>query len=235
MDAESFFARWSRRKDQTDLIGRTAPPATGAGDTTDDPAGNQPSEQTPGEAHGTPEQAGPPPTLEDVARLMPESDYARFMAPGVDDAVKRSALKKLFSDPHYNVMDGLDTYIEDYNTFVPIPAAMLAKLKHARALLDPLANLSRPASGLATPPADSVAAPESIDAVEALDSNEGGAEPGLAADPAADRAAAPEPETDAPCAIPHAEAVPHGDTTPDPAGQPRGKPDTEPPPPAPRS
>jgi hypothetical protein len=28
--------------------------------------------------------------------------------------VRNAALKKLFTDPHFNVMDGLDVYIDDY-------------------------------------------------------------------------------------------------------------------------
>ena len=30
-------------------------------------------------------------------------------------------MKKLFSDPHFNVMDGLDTYIDDYGKPDPLP------------------------------------------------------------------------------------------------------------------
>ena len=46
--------------------------------------------------------------------------------------VRRAALKKLFSDPHFNVMDGLDVYIDDYSKTEPIPAAMLAGLRQAQ-------------------------------------------------------------------------------------------------------
>ncbi len=63
------------------------------------------------------------PTLADVALLTRDSDYTRFVAPGVDTGVKNAALKKLFSDPHFNVMDGLDTYIDDYGMPDPLPAA----------------------------------------------------------------------------------------------------------------
>ena len=76
----------------------------------------------------------PKPTLEDVEALTPESDFSRFIARDVDEKVKNSAMKKLFSDPHYNVMDGLDTYIDDYNTPVPLPKAMLRQLMQARML-----------------------------------------------------------------------------------------------------
>jgi hypothetical protein len=34
-------------------------------------------------------------------------------------------MKKLFSDPHFNVMDGLDSYIADYGKPDPIPLSML--------------------------------------------------------------------------------------------------------------
>jgi Protein of unknown function (DUF3306) len=77
----------------------------------------------------------PPPTLEDVAQLTKESDFSRFVAPDVDPGVKNAAMKKLFaSDPHFNVMDGLDTYIDDYNKYEPIPKSMLRQMVNARAL-----------------------------------------------------------------------------------------------------
>ena len=66
--------------------------------------------------------------------LFRESDFARFVAPNVDPAVRNAAMKKLFADPHFNVMDGLDTYIDDYNKFEPIPRSMLRQMVNARAL-----------------------------------------------------------------------------------------------------
>lgn len=53
----------------------------------------------------------------------------------VDEGIKRAALKKLFSDPRFNVMDGLDVYIDDYSKEDPIPPGMLAQLQHARTAL----------------------------------------------------------------------------------------------------
>ena len=67
------------------------------------------------------------PTLADVAALTRESDYSRFMATGVDGSVRNAALKKLFSDPHFNIMDGLDTYIDDYNKPDPLPLLHAAR------------------------------------------------------------------------------------------------------------
>jgi hypothetical protein len=69
-----------------------------------------------------------------VAGLTRESDYSRFVATGVDEGVKRAAMKKLFTDPHFNVMDGLDTYIDDYGMPDPIPLAMLRQMNQSKVL-----------------------------------------------------------------------------------------------------
>jgi hypothetical protein len=79
-------------------------------------------------------EASPPPTLEDTRSLTPASDFRRFVAPEVDPQVKNAALKKLFTDPHFNTMDGLDVYIDDYSRPDPLPAAMLRQLASARFL-----------------------------------------------------------------------------------------------------
>jgi hypothetical protein len=70
--------------------------------------------------------------LPPVEELTIDSDYSGFFHPKVDEKLRHSALRKLFSDPHFNVMDGLDTYIDDYSKTEPIPAAMLAGLKQAQ-------------------------------------------------------------------------------------------------------
>src|SRR5262249_57863764 len=57
-----------------------------------------------------------------------DSDFTAFLKPGVDPTVKRTALKKLLHDPRFNVMDGLDVYIDDYTKADPIPQNMLAEL-----------------------------------------------------------------------------------------------------------
>jgi hypothetical protein len=74
------------------------------------------------------------PTLADVEQLTPQSDFSSFMTQGVTPEVRNAAMKKLFTDPHYNVMDGLDIYIGDYNTPDPLPAGMLAKMVGAQFL-----------------------------------------------------------------------------------------------------
>ena len=86
------------------------------------------------DAAARPAVTPPSPTLDDVAALSPQSDYTRFVAEGVAPEVKNAALKKLFTDPHFNVMDGLDTYIDDYGKPDPLPAGMLRKMAQSQLL-----------------------------------------------------------------------------------------------------
>ena len=79
--------------------------------------------------------ASPPPVLPRPETLGFDSDFAAFMHAKVDEGVRRAALRRLFSDPRFNLMDGLDIYIDDYSKEDPIPAAMLAGLEHARSTL----------------------------------------------------------------------------------------------------
>jgi hypothetical protein len=74
------------------------------------------------------------PTMADVQQLTPSSDFKTFMRQGVPGELRNAAMKKLFADPHFNVMDGLDIYIGDYNTPDPLPAGMLEKMVGAELL-----------------------------------------------------------------------------------------------------
>jgi hypothetical protein len=108
-DEETFASRWSRLKRAS---ARSAPAAPAA-------------------------PASPPPALPPPESLGFDSDFTAFMHAKVDEGVRRAALRRLFSDPRFNVMDGLDIYIGDYSAEDPIPAAMLAGLEHARRALFP--------------------------------------------------------------------------------------------------
>ena len=76
-----------------------------------------------------------PPPLPPLDSLTFESDFKAFMHSKVEEGVKRAALKKLFSDPRFNVMDGLDTYVDDYTKAEPVTEELLARLEHARQTL----------------------------------------------------------------------------------------------------
>ena len=71
-----------------------------------------------------------------LANLSPDSDFGQFMRQEISEEIRRKAMKTLFADPHFNVMDGLDIYIDDYSISEPIPAAMMATLNHARTLFE---------------------------------------------------------------------------------------------------
>lgn len=77
----------------------------------------------------------PKPSLPPVDKLTPESDFSGFMNPKVQDALRRVALKKLFSDPHFNIADPFEAYSGDWTGGEPIPEEMLAALNQAQRLL----------------------------------------------------------------------------------------------------
>ena len=110
-------------------------------------------------------------TLDDVAQLTRDSDYTGFVARGVTPEVKNAALKKLFTDPHFNVMDGLDTYIGDYNTPDPLPEGMLRQMVQSKLLGlfaddPPGAEIEVAAPSLAAP-----SAPAALPATDSLPPN----------------------------------------------------------------
>jgi hypothetical protein len=74
------------------------------------------------------------PTLDDVLKLTKDSDFSAYVKPGIDPDVQQAAMQKLFSDPRYNIMDGLDIYIDDYSKPDPIPLDMLKKLNQSQML-----------------------------------------------------------------------------------------------------
>jgi hypothetical protein len=154
MSDDTFLSRWSRRKVEAKRgVAAEEPPGE-----TLSPAGLRPLPLAPAETEpavpaAAPDPASPlahdsgpgidgegaapeppPPTLADAASLSRGADISRFMAPKVGEDVKRVALKKLFADPHFNVMDGLDTYIEDYGKPSPIPPAMLRRMVQSQVL-----------------------------------------------------------------------------------------------------
>jgi len=69
-----------------------------------------------------------PAPLPPVESLTPESDFSPFMGANVEPSLRRRALKTLFQDPRFNVMDGLDTYIADYSQPDPLPEGWLAMM-----------------------------------------------------------------------------------------------------------
>jgi hypothetical protein len=81
------------------------------------------------------EPADPPRELPPVDKLTPESEFAGFMHPKVEDALRRAALRKLFSDPHFNIPDPFEPFSGDWTVGEPITEQVMATLNQARTLL----------------------------------------------------------------------------------------------------
>ena len=96
-----------------------------------DPATTQPLNTVPAEPLEPPQALL---SLDDVKLLTKESDFTPFMARNVGPEVRNAAMKKLFTDPHFNIMDGLDIYIDDYSVADPIPESMLRQMVGAKLL-----------------------------------------------------------------------------------------------------
>ena len=137
---ETFLSRWSRRKlaaARTDVAAPAGPaaaaPAPVAAVGASAP-GDGASDATVTSATAA---STPAPELPPVESLTFDSDFVRFLQPDVDAATRQAALRKLLRDPHFNVMDGLDTYIDDYSRPSPLAPEVVRQLAHARYLFSP--------------------------------------------------------------------------------------------------
>lgn len=113
------LSRWSRRKLEAATKPASHVPTVSAS------ASGAPAT---GASAGAAPVAGAAPELPPVESLSFDSDFSVFLRPGVDAEVRQAALKKLLRDPRFNVMDGLDTYIDDYTKPDPIAPDVLADL-----------------------------------------------------------------------------------------------------------
>jgi hypothetical protein len=122
--------RWSRRKleaARAETPPRDAPPET--------VATAAPPPQPTQAAGPVPQNAEAP--LPPIESLTIDSEFAAFFKPGVAEATKRAALKQLFRDPRFNIMDGLDVYVGDYTQADPISPEMMKQLLHTRHIFNP--------------------------------------------------------------------------------------------------
>jgi hypothetical protein len=138
-DKRFSLARWSARKREAARGGAVREPAA-ARDVDPGPAlATMPLQAPRAATAGDVADVREAQPLPDVDSLTFDSDFTAFMAKDVDADIKRAALRKLLRDPRFNVMDGLDVYIDDYTREDPIPPSMLARLEHAVAVLSPAA------------------------------------------------------------------------------------------------
>lgn len=110
-DGEAFLERWSRLKQE------------------------QAAEKPVVTEEKKEQKEEPAATLPPVDQLTAESDFKPFMSARVDTETRRTALKTLFTDSHFNVPDPFEAYSEDYTVSETIPMEMLKTLNHAQKLL----------------------------------------------------------------------------------------------------
>ena len=120
-EPKGFLSRWSQRKQA--LARGEAPP--------EPPAPVAPAAAAPA---GTAEPEAP---LPDPATLTLADDFSAFLRPKVSAALKQQAMKQLFAQAHFNQVDMLDVYMDDYNLIPDLPAAELDLMQHARKILNP--------------------------------------------------------------------------------------------------
>jgi len=127
--------RWSQRKLEASARAQRDAAAAAAG------AKERDVDATPLHAVASSSARGEP-SPNDAALPAPETlgfdaDFTGFFKPDTDDSLKRAALKQLLRDPRFNVMDGLDTYVDDYTRPDPVPDSMLSALVQRRYIVDP--------------------------------------------------------------------------------------------------
>jgi len=130
VDQESRLSRWSRRKSQTteeikkeDLALEIEERELAQNETqealSEDQSQDVLQEPVLGDAD-----------MEPVESLTENSDFSRFMSPGVSDELRNLALRKMFQAPLFNIRDGLDEYDEDYTTFEKLGDIITADMRH---------------------------------------------------------------------------------------------------------
>lgn len=129
---EGFYGRWSRRKSRRRAggPGAAAPdPAPGAGAAPVADAGRA-AVADGSAAAGADERVLTDDDMPDLDSLGEDADYSPFLSPGVSEALRRKALRRLFASPVYNVTDGLNDYDDDFTTFEPLGDIVTSDMRH---------------------------------------------------------------------------------------------------------
>lgn len=166
--SDNFLSRWSRRKievraqeNQVQLSGQ-AVETSAVQAPVQQPGGNVVETAS---ASTQPIQSPLPdvplPTEADLKLVEEGGDIKAFLTDKVAPELKNKAFKALFSRPEFNVMDGLDIYIDDYNKFIPLTQEDIGKMSLSKQLL------SRPDLDVIKP--DVLVDPHQTEQTESLD------------------------------------------------------------------
>ena len=140
--SENFLSRWSKRKLEVraqEKLAEEAPAIQGKASVS---AVNVESEnrahelvKADSQVQPVPDPELPLPTEADLLAVRQGGDIKAFMVDKVSAELKNKAFKALFSRPEFNVMDGLDIYIDDYNKFTPLSKEDIGKMTLSKQLL----------------------------------------------------------------------------------------------------
>jgi hypothetical protein len=130
VEQENRLSRWSRRKLQTSEETQKEDLALEIDD-----KGLPQNEMPEALSEDQPEAASQKPVLVDadmepVETLTENSDFSKFMSPGVSDELRNLALRKMFQAPVFNIRDGLDEYDEDYTSFEKLGDIITSDMRH---------------------------------------------------------------------------------------------------------
>ena len=101
--------------------------------------------------------------MEPIESLTDNSDFSKFMSPGVSDELRNLALRKMFQAPFFNIRDGLDEYDEDYTTFEKLGDIVTCDMRHQ---MEVEANKKLEMEAKAISEAESIADEEEMEMVE---------------------------------------------------------------------
>ena len=68
--------------------------------------------------------------MPDITLMTDDSDYTDFLSPGVSEALKKLALRKLFHSEVFNIRDGLDEYDDDFTQFEKLGDIVTSDMRH---------------------------------------------------------------------------------------------------------
>ena len=133
LDAEGPLRRWARRKREVAREKNEADEARRRDEPRDAP-------EAAGESRESTDDGPAPAVVEEkvltdedmppLGSLDENSDYSGFLSPGVSEALRRRALRKLFSSAAFNIPDGLDDYDDDFTSFAALGDIVTSDMKH---------------------------------------------------------------------------------------------------------
>ena len=161
LDAEGPLRRWARRRREVareeeaaaarrrkaprESSGKARPEAPDVRDSDAGASGPAASAAAEAEKVLTDEDM---PSLDSLGE---DSDYSGFLSPGVSEALRRRALRKLFTSAVFNVPDGLDDYDDDFTSFQALGDIVTSDMRHQAEMEAERAKQARadaePASG----------------------------------------------------------------------------------------